>query len=305
MRLRNIQLKAFVISAPLLCFCAFGAYGLDVGAMFHIGNLGFPQNWTASDTNFTGAYYPWGISAYGSEQVSDTITINSGFYNDPILRNIAYSTITYQGDYFSIGAGPLLGLFNSSSQPLNPGITASVQIQVPGIAFLSYRVDSSLGGSLSQTGAYQQSRSDISLGYYIPNAIASANLDSKQYQQKTTASGYTTDQVMEYSFKVDIFQKNVPYRVVLTFGYQTLSKIFEPGAGGTQQTWDRLGSVVVGTRLELHLTGYLMFIADLNSGVYTFGQKDLLGTVTDPGLNGYLFQLQTGMQISLGRLLAR
>ncbi len=304
-RLRSMILKGFapklMAAAVLLCgVSALSSYALNVGAMFDIGNLAFQPTRTSTDTSFPGTYYPWGISVFGSQQVSDSMSINTGFVQDTILRNMAYTTVTFQSNYFSIGAGPLLGVFNSTASPLTPGIETSVRIQIPGIVYLSYGGDSSLGASLVQTGDYLQQRSNVSLGFYIPNAIASANILTKKYTGKT-ATGSTIDQLTLYSFQTDIYQKNVPYRVNLTFGYQTLSKTF---VVGSTTTIAQLGSIIVGTRLNFNISDFLTFVADLNSSVYTFGQKSLVG-LSNPGPNGYLFHLQTGVQVNLDRLLKR
>jgi hypothetical protein len=170
-------------------------------------------------------------------------------------------------------------------------------MQIPGIVYLSYGSESTLGASLVQVGDYLQQQSNASLGFYIPNAIASANILTKKYTEKTSA-GDTIDQLTQYSFKTDIYQKNVPYRVLLTFGYQTLSKTFLEASTTTAQ----LGSIIVGTRVEFHVTNFLTLVADLNSSVYTFGQESLVG-LSNPGPNGYLFQLQAGAQLSLDNIL--
>jgi hypothetical protein len=85
---------------------------------------------------------------------------------------------------------------------------------------------------------------------------------------------------------------------VLTFGYQRLSKTF---ITGSTTTVDALGSIIVGTRVEAHLTKTLVFVVHLRSGVYSFGQDALLG-ISNPGPLGYLFQLQTGLRLSLGQV---
>lgn len=302
-RLRSMILKGFApkLMAALVLFCSVSAlntYALTVGAMFDIGNLAFQPNRASTDTTFPGTYYPWGISVIGSQQISDTMSINTGFLQDTVLRNIAYTTVTFQSNYFSVGAGPSLGVFNSTASPLTPGIETSVRIQIPGIVYLSYGGDSTLGSSLVQTGDYLQQRSSVSLGFYIPNAIASANILTKKYTDKT-AAGSTIDQLTLYSFQTDIYQKNVPYRVNLTFGYQTLSKTY---VAGSTTTVAQLGSIIVGTRLNFRVSDLLNFVADLNSSVYTFGQKALVG-LSNPGPNGYLFHLQTGVQVNLDSIL--
>lgn len=286
---------AFLLAVVMQCAWAAGASALEVGALFNIGNLAFSQDRAATDTSFSGTSFPWGLSVYGRQALSSSLTVESGFAMDPILRNVLETRLTYSSPYLIIGGGPFLGVFNSSSLPLNPGISASMQIQMPGVAFFSFRGDSTLGAGLVSAGDYTQGRSDLSLGFYVPNAICSFNLLSRRYVAKTS-TGDTIDERVEYSFKTDIFEKNRPYRVVLTFGYQQLSKTF---IIGSSTTVDALGSLIIGTRVEAHLTKSLVFIGDLQSGVYSFGQDALLG-ISNPGPFGYLFQLRTGLQLSLG-----
>jgi hypothetical protein len=45
-------------------------------------------------------------------------------------------------------------------------------VSVPGIAFVSFKSDSSLGSSLSAIGDNYQEFTDIRLGWYARNAIA-------------------------------------------------------------------------------------------------------------------------------------
>lgn len=288
-------MKKALLIAVVMVGAASALFGLEVGAMFNIGDLAFNPNRLPTDTSFPGTYYPWGISLDGSAQLSDNLRLDSGItYNDPVLRNIAFTTVTYQGNYFQLGAGPLFGFFNSATTPLSPGLSVSATIQLPGVVFFTYRGDSTLAGALVQTGDYLQQRSQASLGYYVPNAIVSANLVTEKYSEKTSA-GNTIDQRTEYSLKTDIYEKAIPYRVLLSFGYQTLAKTFVQG--GTT-TVDQLGSLILGTRVEFHATHALVFVADLRSSIYTFGQKALVG-LSNPGPNGYLFQLTTGVRLTL------
>lgn len=284
------------------------APALSAGGLFSIGNLVFPIDRAATDTTFNGQTFPFGISIDGNQRVNDALTIDGNIvYNDPILRNYAYAKFTYRESYFSVGVGPSFGFFNSSSQLLRSGLTASVEVDWPGVAFISYDTNNTIGGALVSTGDYIQAENDISLGFYVPNAICSLNLLSRSYTAKTDA-GSTVDDFREYSFKTDIFKKNVPYRIALSFAYQTLSKSFVVGATTTKQT---LGSLVLGTRVEADVTNAITYVFDLTSSVYTFGQDALVG-LSNPGTwpgtllgnnLGYLFTLSTGVQINIDQLL--
>jgi len=276
---------------------SFSSFSLEIGAGFHIGNLGFTHERTSDQTGFDGSNYPWGLSLYGTQPIADNFILNSGFYMDPILRNTVYTIFTYRERFFSIGVGPFFGPFNSKTSLLKSGISTSVRIELPGVAFLSFRADSSIGGRLTQDGDYIQERSDASIGYYVRNAICSLNLLTRKYTQKTT-SGEVIDSTIEYSFKTDIFQKNIPYKVLLTFGYRKTSKTFIENNASVSHT---LGSILVNTRIDVELTTFLKFIVDLENSIYTFGQDELLG-ISNPGPGGYLFNLNAGFSIDVDKL---
>ena len=113
---------------------------LEVGALFHIGNLGFYNNsgtWTSSDTTISGTKYPWGVSVFGNQKVNDTIKVDLGFYYDPILRNISYTRLSYTEEFFTIDVGPFFGFFNTPASVLKSGISTSFKLEFPGIIFLS------------------------------------------------------------------------------------------------------------------------------------------------------------------------
>lgn len=292
---QSVKKIASLVVVVLLAGIAASGYGLQVGATFDIGNLAFRHDRASSDTSFAGTYYPWGIALTANQELSQNLELKTKVaYNDPILRNIVSAVVTYQGTYFTVGAGPFFGLFNSLTDPLNPGIVTRAKIQLPGVVYLSYSNASSLGGALVQPGDYFEQQSEVSLGAYVPNAIVSANVQSWKYSQKTSA-GDTVDERTLYSLKTNIFQKAVPYRVLLTFGYQTLSKTF---IAGSTTTVDQLGSLILGTRVEVNIGNSWSVVTDLQSGLYTFGQKALVG-ISNPGPFGYLFHLSTGIRLSL------
>ena len=274
---------------------------LQIGASFSTGNLVFAPGRSPTDTSFDGTAFPWGISASAIQPISDQASIDAALDYDPVLRYTISALFTYREQFFTVGVGPSFGIFNSTAEPLKSGIAATFALEWPGVAFVNYFSDNTLGGALVEPGDYIQERNDLSVGFYVPNAICSLNLLTRRYVSATT-TGSTIDDLSEYSFKTNLFQKNVPYRVLLTFGYQSLSESFVT-SGST--TVDTLGSLIVGTRIEASIGGSFTYVFDLTSSVYTFGQGALVG-LSNPGppwLDGYLFRLTTGIQVNLDQLL--
>jgi hypothetical protein len=269
---------------------------LTVGADFRIGNLALEPDRTVGETSFAGDAYPWGLSLYANETLADELTLDAGFYMDPILRNVFYSLFSYQQSIFTLTVGPFFGLFNAPGSILKAGLATGVRVEIPGIAFVAFRADSTIGGRLVAVGDYLQEFSDLTAGFWVRNAIGSVSLRSASYTEKQ-ASADVVDTLTEYEFAAQIFQKNVPYHVEIALGYHDLSKSFV----GATTTTHTLGSLILGTRFELTLQDYLGLIVDLESSIYTFGQGALLG-VSNPGPGGYLFRVTTSVSVDIDRL---
>ena len=167
----------------LIVFILLGSslFALEIDASYFMGNLIFPGNYSETSTAFSGKTYPWGISIGASHRISDKLDLKAGFLDDPILRNMIYTEFQYSEDYFSIGVGPFFGAFNSTVPLLNSGISTSIKAQVPGLLFVNFRTDNSIGTRMIETGNYIQTRNEISFGFYVPHAICTLYLDSKDY----------------------------------------------------------------------------------------------------------------------------
>ncbi|MEW5818336.1 MAG: hypothetical protein AB1798_23475, partial [Spirochaetota bacterium] len=141
-------------------------------------------------------------------------------------------------------------------------------------------------------------RNDISFGYYVRNAICSLNINSRKFVQKASAAQEIVDSLVEYSFKSDIFQKNVPYKILISLGFQQLSKTFIDSSSTVVHT---LNSLVIGNQVDIIATEYLTIVIRLDSSLYSFGQGILLG-ISNPGPGGYLFRATAGATLNLEKI---
>ncbi len=281
---RKLFITSPFLSLFLLLVLPGSMFALDIGTSVRFGNIGFAPERTSTDLSFNGEQYFWGVSAFGTQNITDNFVLEAGFFEDQILRNISYTLFSYKESFFKLGVGPFFGFFNTANTLLKAGISTSVMLELPGYVFLTFRSENTIGGRLVETGDYLQERSDVAFGYYVSNAICSLNLLSRRYTQKTSI-GENVDSKTEYSFKTEIFQKNVPYRVLLSFGYVQLSKTFYE----TVTTKHTIGSLVVGTKVNMDITNFLNIVVDLESSIYTFGLDALLAHVSNPGPGGYMF----------------
>ncbi len=287
--MRIAGMKTAILCLAFVALSTVTSFSLDLGIEGWTGNLGFRTDRAIDNTTMPGADYFWGLSLYGTQALSDSISLETGFYADPILRNTSYTLFSYNAKILSVGIGPFFGFFNDTTTLLKSGISTAVRIELPGIAFVSFRSDSSIGGQLVQAGDYLQSRNDISFGIYLPNVICSVFLNSRSFDQKA-ATNDVVDSLTEYGLLTDIYQKNVPYRLLFSFSYQSLSRSFVAAT----TTTSTLDSFVLGLQVTVSLPGSVSLHAGLEGNVYSFGLGTLVGSASD-----FLFRSYAGVKINL------
>ncbi len=298
------MMKKTVLLLFLLLLCiSSAAYSLEIGTRFHIGNNAFDRARTADQTDFTGLAFPWGIDAYVNHAVDERIGIHTGFFMDPILQNTVYTLFTYRHSFLHLSVGPFFGLFNSTSTLLKSGISTTIRLEFPGIIFIQFRTDSSIGGRLVQAGDYLQERNELFFGFNVPHAICSLGLTTKKYTQLTDTSE-VVDNLHIYSFKTDIYQKNVPYKILVNFSIHSLKKSFFPVDPAAASSIHSLNSLVAGFKVDITLTDFLIMSLSLDSSIYTFGTNALLG-VNNPGPGGYLFEAGAGVLINIDTIIQK
>ncbi len=289
------------ITAFILTFLSIltSVSAMEITTSVTSGNLSFDKAASAPVSSFQGTKFPWGISVYGEKYVTDNTSIKAGIFYDPVLRYTINTLFQYQYNFFKLGVGPFFGIFNTSQTIMKSGITTTVKIELPGVVFASLEADSSIGARFVKVGDYIQEKSLITIGYYIPNAICSLNLVTKSFVVKQEDALEVDDSFTEYSFKVDIFQKNVAFRTVLSFAYQTLSRSYLNTSTGITAT-NTLNSLVFGTHFKFNLSDNLSLFTNLESNVYSFGYLDSTPlTLPQTGIGLYLFRATAGVTVKL------
>jgi hypothetical protein len=287
--MRKHQPRTVSLCLVLVVIAAGSAGAFDLGIETWVGNLGFRTDRAVSDTSLPGADYFWGVSVYGSQPVTDTVSMETGFFSDPVLRNTERTIFTYNAKFLSVGIGPIFGLFNDLGTPVKSGLSATVRLEYPGVVFLALRSDASIGGSLVQVGDYAQELTDITLGIFFPNAICSLSMNTRSFEQKA-ASQDVTDSLTEYAFTTELYKKNVPYRLRLWLAFQDMSRSFV-SASTTTATLD---SLILGTQVEVTLAGPIVIRAGVEGNIYSFGQGSLVG-----GDSTFLFRTFAGVKMNL------
>ncbi|MFO7849447.1 MAG: hypothetical protein R6V67_05775 [Spirochaetia bacterium] len=273
------------------------AEALDVTTLFHMGNLGFDSESEKPVKDYDSTAYSYGISAYGNHQIDESLSIEAGLYDDSVLRRTIHTRFLYSHEFFRVGVGPFLGIFNTKGSVLKSGLSSSLRVEYPGKVFGSVRSDSTIAARFTKNGDYLQERNSVTLGYYVPNAICSLNLNTKRFITQKTKDLEVDDDLTEYSFDVDIYQKNIPIRLLLSFAFQQRERVYNSDASTDKNT---LNSLILGTRLKYEGFSTLTLVADIDHSIYSFGKYVESGStsslsMTDSGIGSYLFDAKIGV----------
>ncbi len=280
--------------AVLLVLPAALLSGLEIRGSFRLENTGFAPSRPASDVTFAGTDFFWEGSLTVEQPVMDAFLVQGGVSRDLILGNTAYSVFQFRTDYFGLGIGTFLGFLNSPSSSLKPGLIAIARLEIPGIVYLSARADGLPSGGTGGAGDYTQEQSEVALGLYLHNALLTTGVSYKMFELFTTA-GSTTDALADYFLRTEIFEKNIPLRLLLSISYQTLSRVYlEGGASVT----DGLGSFILGTGFGLELGGGFTMYLNMESCLFTTGSGQL-AALSIIGFQPFLFKAGAGFVLNI------
>jgi hypothetical protein len=211
---KTLLLGVFVF----MCFPVFFSsplWGLDLEIVGGLGNMVFDPE---QDIYLTTG------RVQVSGETGNNFAYSGGFERDFLLQNRLFANMEFKLDYITMELGPVVGLFNTSEQPINPGFSAGMGLEFPGIFFVNLKASSSLGGVLDSKGSYIQTAGEISAGFWVPYVVCSFNMNTKGFNLEKGSNHLTEDTATRYFFRADVFSKNVPYTCRLDLGYQTIKR---------------------------------------------------------------------------------
>lgn len=257
---------------------------LDLTAGFNIGNLGFNIDRSSSSMALI-----WGTSIVAEHKIDANFHFSGGFFIDDITGMRIDSQLRYKSRYFEIGVGPSIASINNNQIQIKPAINGFVQVKIDGLFFLSTEIYSTIGNLSDLAADYSQLQTTLSLGFYIPGAICILSAENKQFSQfnrdSSSIESKTTDLYSIYKLEADIHKKNIPFHLILAFGYRDLQRIF-PANDPDGRTLAGVGSAFIGVATKIDLGKRFILNAGIDSGIYNFTLSDV---ITPDELPIYLF----------------
>jgi hypothetical protein len=278
------------------------ALPLEIGVEARAGNLQFPWS-DVAPTAGTGAFpsdsYFWGGAGYISAPLGEDASVRIGYETDPVLRNLVTGAIEFERGPAHIAVGPFIGLLNSDSSPFSAGLSTTIGLQWPGVAYASLRSAGGLSLGLAfiadTLNMEPQALAEIKAGFYVHNAIVSAIMTSKRFCDSDPSGGLIVDSLTSYYLSIEAFKKNVPYTVLAKAGYEFRSKYY-----ATEAAADSLGSVNLGLEAGFDLLPGIALKGGLSTGIFVAGLDALSGR--SPDANSFLFSASLGCVVKTDEL---
>jgi hypothetical protein len=265
---------------------------LEIDAEGTFGNLGFATDREAGDSDLGSASYLWDARLAVTGTVLDGFLLTGAYERDSVLRDAFAVTIGYSGQIMSVSAGPFVGFMLDSDDPylLKPGLSAQLRAELWETGFVSLETDVTLDPQLSTSSTdFRQFRITPRAGIYLPNIITSLEFDRSTLFY-TDGTNTTVDRRSEYALANEVFQKAIPYRILLRFAYRSQLKEF---ADGTKHA---LGAAVFTPGVTYTPAETVTLRAQLDNGIYVFGREELLGEIET---DRYFFRATLGMTLHL------
>lgn len=285
-------MKRIVFSVYVVFLASWSfALPIDVSIEARSGNQSFEADRDSSATNLPTAGYRFGGAAAAAVGISEDLEFVGEYERSTVFGNLTRLAFRHHDQLVSVSAGTVFGVANTSAVLLKPGVYTSIRFDIPGLLYARFSSERSLRVDPRKVGDYVMDSLDLAAGLYLPNAILSARIES-QSREAMVESGTVLDVESGYFGEIDIFEKNVPYRVLVTFGYRDITKTFISDTTSRHTA----GFLVLGTFVSADIGERVTYHVGVDSSVYTFGRNALIGEFAN---DVYVFRATTGVTIAI------
>lgn len=260
-----------------------------------VGNLGFSRDRDPGDTGLPRNSFPWGFSAGIVHPIFETVDLDFALRRDSVIGNSADLLFRHRAEYVELSVGPFLGVYNSEENPglIQPGVLAALRFNFGTVGFAEASVRTALSDDPTDEGDYRQSHRSYEAGIFVPNVVLSLFHGKSEFLEIRDI-GPVTDTRTATELRARVFQKNVPYRINLSFGYHDYEKAF------TTET-QAFGALILGKEVIAQVSPRVDLSLRLESALYAFGRAELLG---DESGTNYFFRAGAGTRIRLNQPVA-
>jgi len=261
--------------------------------LFQLGATDISVTGKTSAFNFNAAGVPdpaqqrWGYDFYVEDQLTEALIGKIAYDCDPENGSTLSARASYRTSYLEISAGPTFGILNSSSSGgvanlFQPGLGIGFKLLAPGQVVAKADTDFALPAPASSTGQIFLQRSELSIGFYLPNVLCSVGIK----QKTNTESGGLVKGITDVGLYTESFKKGSPFRISVDFIYRVMDYYVASGSASNTKT----AHLVLGGGLTWEPKNDLSLFIEGDGAIYSYS---LGGSLT--GLDKFLFDVRAGV----------
>lgn len=229
----------------ILLFYPSSANPIDFTIGGGVDNASYsPKNEGHVGNTFTPELLPLYFAEFnGDFAVEYSYGIRAGY--DPIWLNTVSGNVAYHFGNVNMGLGFFIGDSDLTFKALDAGFSGRAGFEFPGVFFANAGIASSLDGGSDSAETATRKLFSAQTGFWIPHIFFSFDFELREYIEQPTSTSKISMSRTLYRLSMEMFSKNIPYRIGLIFGSQSLSRKLEDGSTPEDVSFDTL---IVGLR---------------------------------------------------------
>ena len=239
---------------------------------------------TAGET-FSGSDLYGNGSLLLTQKLKNDFSLSSGWVGDPIQRGRIFLKVGYSQENFALSLSPFVGTLTTSQTWFNPGMSLRLQATKPGLGFIGAGFLTTFAPVTSNGDAYT-SGMHAEAGVYLEHGILTFSVENKAFL--TDDNGvFVKDSQTRYLFDTDVFEKNIPFRLAVDLGYQTLNRTYTASA----VTWTQIDTGLFGGRVSWVTSAHSSVFLKALVSLFSLGEGAAIYSVPS---STALFELEAG-----------
>jgi len=173
--------------------------------------------------------------------------------DDIFLNNVEFRLNTMT-DYFGFEFGLFTGI-NDSFNALKAGILGALQVNWPGVLFVSLSGSSTIGSKLDFTGDNFRESAELKIGFTLPIVFPVLYAGTKSFTEKKDTLS-VINKLDRFGLNAEFyFTKTSPVSFSVGGGYQTLTRTYL----GASETADEISAIYAGFDVQFSVSKNLRF----------------------------------------------
>jgi hypothetical protein len=143
---------------------------------------------------------------------------------DTLWREMFFGDVGYHFGNVDVGLGFFVSDFDTTVMTHSLGFSGRAGFEFPGIFLINVNVASSLDDGSWPPGASQRRQFVGRIGFWVPHILITFDYETKEFTKHVTDTLDISTNLTLYKGYVEIYSKNVPYRLRLGGGMQELQR---------------------------------------------------------------------------------